>query len=102
MKRGERWQADWGAQAAKRPLVILARSAVIPHLNRITVAEITSQSRGCPTEVDIDQETNLPAPSFVQPDDIQTIPKQRLEKHTGSLDDAATKLAGEKIVLALK
>jgi len=101
MKWGDIWQADLGAKAGKRPVVILTRSAVIPYLNKVTVAEITSQSKGYPTEVDIDQKANLPPPSFVQLDNIQTIPKQRLEKHIGSLDDATMKAVSEKIVLAL-
>jgi len=42
MKRGDIWEADLGARAGKRPVVILTRSAVIPHLNKVTVAEITS------------------------------------------------------------
>lgn len=102
MKRGDIWQADLGAKAGKRPVVLLTRSAVIPYLNKVTVAEITSQSKGYPTEADIDQKANLPAPSFVQLDNIQTLPKQRLEKYIGSLDDATMKLVDEKIVLALK
>lgn len=101
MKRGDIWQADLGAKAGKRPVVLLTRSAVIPYLNKVTVAEITSQNKGYPTEVDIDQKANLPAPSFVQLDNIQTLPKQRLEKYLGSLDDATMKLISEKIVLAL-
>lgn len=101
MNRGEIWQADLSARAGKRPVVILTRSAVIPHLNKVTVAEITSQSKGYPTEVDIGQTANLPTPSFVQLDNIQTIPKPRLEKYLGTLDDTLMKQVGEKIVLAL-
>ncbi|MCI0697818.1 type II toxin-antitoxin system PemK/MazF family toxin [candidate division KSB1 bacterium] len=101
MKQGEVWQADLGAKAGKRPIVILTRSNVIPHFNKITVAEITSQSKGYPTEVDVDQKVNLSIPSFVQLDNIQTRPKQRLEKYIGTLDDATIKFISEKVVLAL-
>jgi mRNA-degrading endonuclease toxin of MazEF toxin-antitoxin module len=62
MKRGDVWEADLGGQAGKRPVVILTRGAVIPHLNKVTVAEITTQGKGYPTEVDIDQQANLPPP----------------------------------------
>lgn len=65
MNGSEIWQADLGAKAGKRPVVILTRSAVIPYLNKVAVTEITSQSKGYPTEVDIDQKANLPTPSFV-------------------------------------
>ena len=101
MKGGDVWQADLGVKAGKRPVVILTRSAVLPYLNKVTVAEIISQSKGYPTEVDIDQKANLTQPSFVQLDNIQTIPKQRLEKYIGTLDDAFMKVIREKVVLAL-
>lgn len=60
MNRGEIWQADPGARAGKRPVVILTRSGAIPYLNKLTVAEITSQIKGYQIEVDIDQKANLP------------------------------------------
>ncbi len=101
MNRGEVWQADLGAKSGRRPIVILTRSAAIPYLNKVTVAEITSQSKGYPTEADIDQKANLPIPSYVQLDNIQTISKSRLEKYLGTLDEGTMKSIGEKIVLAL-
>jgi mRNA interferase MazF len=101
MKRGDLWEADLGARAGKRPVVILTRSAVIPYLNKVTVAEITSQGKGYPTEVDIDQQANLARHSFVQLDNIQTIAKQRLQKYIGTLDEASMKAIGQKLVLAL-
>jgi len=101
MKRGDIWEADLGARDGKRPVVILTRSAVIPHLNKVTVAEVTTQGKGYPTEVDIDQQANLPRQSFVQLDNIQTVPKQRLTKYIGALDDATLKVIGQKVVLAL-
>ena len=101
MKRGEVWQADLGSKAGKRPVAILTRSAVIPYLNKLTVAEITSQIKGYRTEVDIDQKANLPMPSFAQLDNIQTIPKPRLEKFIGTLDDSTMKIISAKVVFAL-
>ena len=101
MKRGEIWIVDLGAMAGKRPAVILTRSGVIPYVNKLTVAEITSQIKGYPTEVDIDQKANLPQPSFVQLDNLQTVPKQRFEKFIGTLDDSTMKMVSEKVVLAL-
>ena len=101
MKRGDVWQADLGARAGKRPVVILTRSAAIQHLNKLTIAEIPSHCKGYPTEVDIDQKANLPMSSYVELDNIQTLPKSRFEKCLGTLDDATMKTISEKIVLAL-
>ncbi|MCK6622957.1 MAG: type II toxin-antitoxin system PemK/MazF family toxin [Calditrichaceae bacterium] len=101
MKRGEVWQVDLGAKAGKRPALILTRGDVIPYLNKLTVAEITTQKKGYPTEVDIDQKANLPLPSVVQLDNIQTIPKSRFIKFIGMLDKTDMKLINEKIIFAL-
>jgi mRNA-degrading endonuclease toxin of MazEF toxin-antitoxin module len=101
MKRGHIWWADLGGRAGQRPVVILTRSNVIPHRNKVTVAEITTQGKGYRTEVDIDQHANLPQHSFVQLDNLQTISKTRLEKYIGTLDDDTMKVIGEKVILAL-
>jgi mRNA-degrading endonuclease toxin of MazEF toxin-antitoxin module len=79
----------------------LTREAVIPYLTKITVAEITSQCKGYPTEVDIDQKANLTKPSYVRLDNIQTIPKQRFVKYLGTLDESVMKIISQKVVLAL-
>ncbi|MBI1765407.1 MAG: type II toxin-antitoxin system PemK/MazF family toxin [Acidobacteria bacterium] len=101
MKRGDIWQADLGGRAGIRPVVILTRDEVIPQLNKVTVAEITTQGKGYRTEVDIDHRANLPQHSFVQLDNLQTIPKTRLGKYIGTLDDEIMKAIGQKVVLAL-
>jgi mRNA-degrading endonuclease toxin of MazEF toxin-antitoxin module len=101
MKRGDVGKADGGAKAGERPVVILTRSAAIPYLNKVTVAEITTQGKGSPTEVDIDQRANLREHSFVQLDNIQTIPTQRLIKCVGTLDGSVMKVITEIVVLAL-
>jgi mRNA-degrading endonuclease toxin of MazEF toxin-antitoxin module len=101
MKRADIWQADLGGRAGRRPVVILTRTNAIPHLNKVTVAEITTQGKGYRTEVDIDQQANLPQHSFVQLDNLQTIPKTLLERYIGTLDDDTMKIIGKKVVLAL-
>lgn len=101
MNRGEVWQVDLGGRAGKRPALILTRSEVIPYLNKVTVAEITTRKKGYPTEVDIDQKANLPLPSVVQLDNVQTIPKNRFVKFVGTLDNAYMKIVSEKIIFAL-
>ena len=41
MNRGDVWQLDLGGRAGRRPALILTRQAVIAHLNKLTIAEIT-------------------------------------------------------------
>ena len=101
MNRGDVWQIDLGGRAGKRPAVILTRQAVLFHLNKVTVAEITSVGKGYPTEVAIGQKANLPKDSFVQLDNIQTVSKTRFVKYLGALDAPTMKTIGRRLVLAL-
>ena len=101
MNRGDVWQLDLGGRAGRRPALILTRQGVIAHLNKLTVAEITAVSKGYPTEVSIGQKANLPKESYVQLDNVQTVPKQRFLKYLGALDAATMRIVGSKLILAL-
>ena len=101
MNRGDVWQLDLGGRSGKRPAVVLTRQAVIPHLNKLTVAEITSAGKGYPTEVAIGQKANLSKESFVQLDNIQTVSRERFVKYLGALDAATMRAVGRKLILAL-
>jgi mRNA-degrading endonuclease toxin of MazEF toxin-antitoxin module len=79
----------------------LTRDDVIPYLNKLTVAEVSSQKKGYPTEVDIDQKANLTMHSVVQLDNIQTVPKARFQKYLGALDESDMKLINQKVIFAL-
>ena len=86
MNRGDIWLINLGGQIGDRPVVVLTRQNVLNYLNKVTVAEIATRGKGYPTEIFIDQKANLPKPSFVQADNIHTVPKKRLEKFIGTLD----------------
>ena len=101
MNRGDIWQLDLGEPAGRRPAVILTRQGVIAHVNKVTVAEITSRGKGYPTEVPLGQKANLPKESYIQLDNIQTIAKTRFVKYLGTLDAATMRVVGRKLVLAL-
>ena len=101
MNRGDIWQIDIGGRAGRRPALIVTRQGVIAHLNKLTVAEITSTGKGYPTEVAIGQKANLSKESFIQLDNIQTIPKTRFVKYIGSLDAVTMRSVGRKLILAL-
>ena len=101
MNHGDVWQLDLGGRAGRRPAVIVTRQGVIAHVNKVTVAEITSAGKGYPTEVAIGRKANLPKESFVQLDNIQTVSKERFVKYLGSLDAATMKAVGRTLILAL-
>ena len=101
MNRGDVWQLDLGEPAGRRPALVLTRQGVIAHVNKVTVAEITSKGKGYPTEVPLGQKANLSRDSFVQLDNIQTVAKARFVKYLGTLDESTMRTVGRKLVLAL-
>ena len=101
MNRGDVWQLDLGGRAGRRPALIITRQGVISHLDKLTVAEITSVGKGYPTEVAVGQKANLPRESYVQLDNTQTVAKDRFVKYLGSLDAATMRIVGRRLLLAL-
>lgn len=101
MNRGDVWQLDLGGRAGRRPALILTRQGVIAHLHKLTVAEITSVGKGYPTEVALGAKANLPKHSYVQLDNLQTVPKDRFVKYLGSLDAETMRAVGRTVILAL-
>lgn len=66
-----------------RPVVVLTREFMVPHLTRITVAPITSTVRGLPTEVPVGARNGLDHDGVVSCDNIQTVEKSDLGRHIG-------------------
>ncbi len=102
MNRGDVWEVDLGGRAGRRPVVVLTRQAVIAHVNKITVAEVTTKGKGYPTEVAIGQAANLRRESFVQLDNVQTVSKASFVKHLGALNPDTMRTVGRKLILALE
>jgi mRNA interferase MazF len=70
-----------------RPVLILTRELVRPHLATVTVAPITTTIRELSTEVPVDAANGLAGPSAVSCDNITTIPANALGKQIGVLLD---------------
>jgi mRNA interferase MazF len=70
-----------------RPVLILTRELVRPHLATVTVAPITTTIRGLSTEVAVDAANGLAGPSVVSCDNITTIPVSTLGEQIGVLLD---------------
>ncbi len=101
MNRGDIWIIDLGGRIGTRPVVIVTRQNVLEYINKVTVAEVTSKGKGYPTEIYIDQKGNLSKASFVQADNLHTIPKEKLTKYLGTLDNDTMHEISKKIVLSL-
>ncbi len=68
-----------------RPVLVLTRELVRPHLSRVTVASITSTVRGLSTEVPVGQANGLDHHSVVSCDNIVTVPTSTLGRQIGVL-----------------
>jgi mRNA interferase MazF len=68
-----------------RPVLVLTRELVRPHLNTVTVAPITSTIRGLSTEVRVGTRNGLSQDSVVACDHITTIPVDSLGEQIGLL-----------------
>lgn len=83
-----------------RPVLILTRELVRPHLRTVTVAPITTTIRGLSSEVAVDAANGLTAPSVVSCDNITTIPADALGKQIGVLLDSQEPALSEAIMAA--
>jgi len=71
-----------------RPVLVLTRDVVRPHLARVTVAPITTTVRGLSTEVAVGPANGLDHDCVISCDDILTVPKTALGRHIGYLQSA--------------
>lgn len=69
----------------QRPVLILTRELVRPHLGTVTVAPITTNIRGLSTEVPVDRDNGLNAPSVISCENVTTIPKVAVGLQVGVL-----------------
>jgi mRNA interferase MazF len=80
-----------------RPVLILTRELVRPHLRTVTVAPITTTIRGLSTEVTVDGANGLAEPSVVSCDNITTVPTDALGSRIGMLLDRQEQALSEAI-----
>jgi mRNA interferase MazF len=83
-----------------RPVLVLTRELVRPHLNTVTVAPITTTIRGLSTEVPLGVGNGLATASVVSCDNVTTIPKAALGEQIGSLLDPQEPALSEAISAA--
>lgn len=68
-----------------RPVLVLTRDIVRPHLSRVTVAPITTTVRGLSTEVPVGPANGLDHDSVVSCDNAVTVPADALGRQLGFL-----------------
>lgn len=80
-----------------RPVLVLTRELVRPHLTSVTVAPITRTVRGLSTEVPVGSANGLADDSAVSCDNITTIPVEALGPQIGVLLDPQESALSEAI-----
>jgi mRNA-degrading endonuclease toxin of MazEF toxin-antitoxin module len=86
VNRGEIWLAQVGRK--RRPVLVLTRNEVLEVRSLVTVAEITSTTRGLAAEVPIDHElAGLDQESAINCDGLHTVPQSTLTRHVGAIDE---------------
>ena len=68
-----------------RPVVVLTRELVRPHMARLAVAPITTTVRGLSTEVPVGPANGLDHACVVSCDNIVTVPRSALGRQIGYL-----------------
>ena len=86
VNRGEIWLYQFKAPDKRRPVLVLTRQEVLPLLDSVMVAPITSRIRGAPSEVVVGVHEGLKHDSAVNLDHVQTVDKARLRTFVGTLD----------------
>jgi mRNA interferase MazF len=77
-----------------RPVLILTRAVIRPHLSRVTVAPVSSTARGLSTEVPIGPANGVDDGCVISCDNIVTVPVSALGRQVGYL------LPGQEAALA--
>ena len=101
MKRGDvRWYT-FGKPDKRRPVVVLTRDSIIPHIGEVTVAPVTSTIRDIPSEVLLDREDGLPKECAINCDHLQTVAKGRIGSLITTLSAARMREVRAAIAFAI-
>lgn len=85
VNRGEIWTYRFKPPDKRRPVVVLSRQEVIPLLQTVMVAPVTSTRRGAPSEVALGPEEGLKHESAANLDHVQTVDRSRLVAFIGTV-----------------
>jgi mRNA interferase MazF len=86
MKQGDIYRYAFSPPDKRRPVLILTRNSVMPHLTSITVAAITSNIRGVPSEVLLTpEEDGVLTDCAINAYNIYTVQKARLDSFLTTL-----------------
>ncbi len=101
MRRGEVWSAELPPPVGRRPVVLLSREEAYAVRSLITVAPVTTRTRGIRSEVQLGPEQGLPKPCVANLDTIATIPKAALRDRISLLPREKIEAINAALRLAL-
>ena len=82
--QGELWLMET-PNAKRRPVLVVTRNEVIPALNNVVVAPVTSRLRDIPTCVPVGPDEGIDHESVASFDNLAAVPKSVLTTRLGSL-----------------
>ena len=85
--QGELWLMETPNQK-RRPVLIVSRTEVIPVLNNVIVAPVTSTIRSIATCIPVGPDEGIDHDSVATFDSLAAVPKSVLTRRLGSLDAA--------------
>ena len=101
MKRGDvRWY-KFDKPDRNRPVVILTRDSIIPHMGEVTVAPVTATVRDIPSEVLLNGEDGMPKQCAINCDHLQTVAKGKIGALITTLSPARMRELHTAIAFAL-
>jgi mRNA interferase MazF len=83
--RGDVRLYEFAPPNKKRPVVVLTRDSAIAYLSTVTVAPITPNIRGVPSEVILNEEDGMKGPCAVNLHNSVTISQNRLGRRVAQL-----------------
>lgn len=101
VNQGDVYWYTFPAPDKRRPVVVLTRGTAIHYLTDITIAPITSMVRNIPSEVVLTGDDGLPEECAANFDNLQTVPKAKLDAFITRLPPARMREVRTAIEFAL-
>lgn len=97
----QRGDVCWCDLEKERPVVIITRNELIPHLQNLTVAPLTTRVRGIASQVTLETFDGVLERSAITLDNLQTVPKQSLGAFITDLTQTRLREMQQAAVFAL-
>ncbi len=101
MKRGEVHWYNFQSPDKRRPVLILTRDSILPYLNDVTIAPITSTIRGVASEVGLSIMDGMANDCAINFHHLQTVPKRKIGGLITTLTSKKLQEVGPALCFAL-